>query len=73
MAYSVVSKKNGTTYYLHSKESDSRGGKRLLYFFKKEIKNDSGYHPLDEMPAGWAATESSHTGLPLLTKKAGKA
>ena len=70
MPYSVVSKKNGTTYYLHSKESESRGGKRLLYFFKKEIKDDEGFHALNELPEGYTATESPQTGLPLL-KKAG--
>ena len=68
MPYAVVSKKNGTTYYLHSKESDSRGGKRLLYFFKKELKNDEGFNALDDLPAGYTATESPQTGLPLLKK-----
>ena len=71
MPYSVVSKKNGTTYYLHSKESESRGGKRLLYFFKKELKNDEGFHALDDTSRRiYTATESPQTGLPLL-KKAG--
>lgn len=66
MPYSVKSKKTGTTYYLHSKETDSRGGKRLLYFFAKEVKDGA----LDQLPAGYTVTESSQTGLPLL-KRAG--
>jgi hypothetical protein len=66
MAYSVKSKKNGTTYYLHSKETDSRGGKRRLYFFKKDITDGA----LDKLPEGYTVTESAQTGLPLL-KRAG--
>jgi predicted metal-binding protein len=69
MPYSVVSKKNGTTYYLHSKETESRGGKRVLYFFKKEVTNADGVVPLDTLPDGYEPTESSQTGLPLLTRK----
>lgn len=68
MAYSVVSKKNGTTYYLHSKETDSRGGKRVLYFFKKEVTTDNGVSPLDKLPDGYEPTESPQTGLPLLKR-----
>lgn len=66
MAYSVKSEKTGTTYYLHSRETESRGGKRLLYFFSKEVKDGA----LDKLPDGYAVTESKQTGLPLL-KRAG--
>ena len=66
MPYSVKSKKTGTQYYLHSKETESRGGKRLLYFFSKEVKEGA----LDALPAGYVVTESAQTGLPLL-KRAG--
>lgn len=61
MPYSVKSKKTGTTYYLHSRETDSRGGKRRLYFFAKEI----GEGALDQLPPGYTVTESPKTGLPL--------
>ena len=70
MPYSHKSSKNGTTYYLHSKETDSRGGKRTLYFFAKEVKSGDGTVSLDSVPAGYTVTESSQTGLPLL-KRAG--
>ena len=66
MPYSVKSNKTGTTYYLHSKETDSRGGKRTLYFFAKEVKDGA----LDKLPDGYTVTESPQTGLPLL-KRAG--
>ena len=66
MPYSVESKKTGTKYYLHSRETESRGGKRLLYFFAKEVKEGA----LDALPAGYIVTESAQTGLPLL-KRAG--
>jgi YHS domain-containing protein len=64
MAYSVKSKKTGTTYYLHSRETESRGGKRLLYFFSKEVKDGA----LDKLPDGYTVTESAQTGLPLLKR-----
>lgn len=66
MPYSVKSKKTGTEYYLHSKETESRGGKRLLYFFAKEVKPEGA---LDALPEGYIVTESEQTGLPLLKRK----
>lgn len=65
MPYSVESKKTGTKYYLHSRETESRGGKRLLYFFSKEVKDGA----LDELPKGYVVTESAQTGLPLLKRE----
>ncbi len=64
MPYSVKSKKTGTQYYLHSRETDSRGGKRLLFFFAKEVKEGA----LDALPEGYVVTESTQTGLPLLKR-----
>jgi hypothetical protein len=64
MPYAVQSKKTGATYYLHSKETESRGGKRLLYFFAKEVKEGV----LEELPKGYIVTESAQTGLPLLKR-----
>ena len=69
MAYSHQSNKSGTTYYLHSKETESRGGKRTLFFFSKEVKEaKDGTLPLDAVPEGYTVTESAQTGLPLLKK-----
>ncbi len=65
MAYSVQSKKTGTTYYLHARETESRGGKRKLFFFSKEVKDGA----LDELPSGYVVTESTQTGLPLLKRE----
>ena len=65
MAYSHKSSKNGTTYYLHSRETDSRGGKRRLFFFGKEVKEGA----LDELPTGFKVVESPQTGLPLLKRE----
>ncbi len=64
MPYSVQSKKTGQTYILHGRETESRGGKRLLYFFAKEAKEGA----LDALPAGYIVTESEKTGLPLLKR-----
>lgn len=64
MPYSVKSNKTGTTYYLHYKDTDSRGGKRRLYFFSKEVKDGA----MDALPEGYTVTESAQTGLPLLKR-----
>ena len=73
MPYSHESKKNGTTYYLHSKETESRGGKRTLFFFAKEVKEaKDGTQALDKVPDGYTVTESAQTGLPLLKREGEK-
>ncbi len=64
MPYSVQSKKTGTTYFLHARETESRGGKRLLHFFAKEVKEGV----IDALPEGYVVTESEKTGLPLLKR-----
>ena len=64
--YSVKSKKNGTTYYLHSRTQETKGGKRTLHFFAKEEKDGA----IDALPDGYQVVESEVTGLPLLKKKA---
>lgn len=64
MPYSVQSKKTGTTYFLHARETESRGGKRLLHFFAKEVKDGA----VDALPEGYIVTESEKTGLPLLKR-----
>ena len=65
MPYTYESKKSGTKYYLHAQETESRGGKRTLRFFAKEIKAGA----LDELPEGYTVTENERTGMPMLKKK----
>jgi hypothetical protein len=67
MAFSVVSKKSGKTYYLHLKEQKRpSGGITNLYFFAGEIKEGA----LKELPAAYTVIENERTGLPMLKKKA---
>lgn len=70
MPYCVKSTKSGATYFLHSREKDSSGGKSTLFFFAKQIKRDEGTVALDALPTGYIVIESAQTGLPLL-KRAG--
>jgi hypothetical protein len=65
MAYSVKSKKSGSTYYLHLKELDRSGTTTRLYFFAKEVKPGA----MDQLPAGYNVVENERTGLPFLKKK----
>lgn len=65
MPYSVVSKKTGSTYFLHARTTPTASGSRTLYFFSKEKKDGV----LDALPDGYAVVESEQTGLPLLKKK----
>jgi len=66
MAYSVVSKKSGKTYYLHSKEVTLKGGrKQRIYYFAGQAKEGA----LDALPAGYEVMENARTGLPMLKKK----
>ncbi|OGW81381.1 MAG: hypothetical protein A3G33_00745 [Omnitrophica bacterium RIFCSPLOWO2_12_FULL_44_17] len=65
MAFGAVSKKSGTTFYLHKREVTLRGGrKQMIYFFGKEIKEGA----IDQLPAGYVIGENSKTGLPILKK-----
>jgi hypothetical protein len=65
MAFSVVSKKNGKTFYLHGREQTLKGGQKVkLYYFGGAVKEGA----LDALPAGYVVSENSRTGLPLLKK-----
>lgn len=65
MAFSVVSKKSGKTYYLHHRNQTLRGGQTVtLYYFAGEIKEGA----LDALPPGYVVSENERTGLPLLKK-----
>ncbi|MBM3151163.1 MAG: hypothetical protein FJZ96_02990 [Chloroflexi bacterium] len=65
MAFSYTNKR-GNTYFLHSKTSTSKTGKRTtLFFFAKEKKDGV----LDAVPTGYMVAETAN-GLPVLKKKA---
>jgi hypothetical protein len=66
MAYSVVSKKSGKTYYLHVREQTNKDGKKTkLYFFAREQKEGV----LKALPAGYTVIENERTGLPFLKRE----
>jgi hypothetical protein len=65
MAYSVVSKKSGKTYYLHSKEVTLRGGrKQTIFYFATDVRDGA----LDAVPSGYQVMENARTGLPMLRR-----
>jgi len=67
MAYSVVSKKSGKTYYLHLREQKRKDGNvTKLYFFAGDIKDGA----IDALPDDKEVVENERTGLPFLKKKA---
>ena len=66
MAFSVVSKKSGKTYYLHLKaQKRPDGGTTNLYYFGGEAKEDVQ----EKLPDGYKVIENERTGLPMLKKK----
>ncbi len=68
MAYSVQSKKSGTTYYLFMKDVTLRGGRQqTIYYFTKDEKNPKGT-AVEELPNGYEVMENARTGLPMLRK-----
>lgn len=65
MAFSVVSKKSGKTYHLHSRVTVLKGGReQRIYFFAGEVKEGA----VDALPAGYVVSENERTGLPILKK-----
>jgi YHS domain-containing protein len=65
MSFSSDSKKNGKTYYLHSRQQTLRGGATVtLYYFASA----PGAGAVDALPEGYVVTENERTGLPLLKK-----
>jgi hypothetical protein len=67
MPYSVVSKKSGKTYFLHSRNQKLKGGQQVvLYYFAGE----PGAGAMEELPTGYEVSENTKTGLPLLKKSA---
>jgi len=60
MAFSVISKKSGKTYFLHQRHQELKGGQKVtLYYFGAEAK---------EGAIGYEVSENTKTGLPLLKK-----
>jgi hypothetical protein len=65
MAFSVVSKKSGKTYYLHARLQKLKGGQEVtLYYFAGQ----PGQGAIDGLPQGYKVSENEKTGLPLLKK-----
>jgi hypothetical protein len=65
MAFSVVSKKSGKTYYLHARLQKLKGGQEVtLYYFAGQ----PGSGAIDALPNGYKISENEKTGLPLLKK-----
>ncbi len=65
MAYSVVSKKSGKTYFLHARLQKLKGGQEVtLYYFA----GAPGEGAIDALPSGYVVSENEKTGLPLLKK-----
>ena len=65
MAYTVVSKKSGKTYHLHSRQQKLKGGQEVtLYYFGGEAKAGA----IDHLPEGMEVIENERTGLPMLRK-----
>jgi hypothetical protein len=66
MAYSVVSKKSGKTYHLHTRITTLKGGRQQqIYFFAGQV----GDGACDRLPDGYMVVENERTGLPILKKK----
>jgi hypothetical protein len=64
MAYAHTNSR-GRTYYLHSKTTTLKSGKRqTIYFFAKDVRPDSA---LEAVPAGYMVSESKN-GLPVLKR-----
>lgn len=65
MAFSVVSKRSGKTYFLHARLQKLKGGKEVtLFYFAGEV----GPTAIDQLPDGYVVSENEKTGLPLLKK-----
>ncbi|RIK38177.1 MAG: hypothetical protein DCC55_21895 [Chloroflexi bacterium] len=64
MAYQYTNSK-GRTYYLHSRDTTLKNGKKqTIYFFAKEEKDGA----LNDVPKGYEVSESKN-GLPVLKRQ----
>ena len=65
MAYEFKNSK-GTTYYLHFKDVNLKGGRQQrIYYFARDVRQGA----LDDVPAGYKVMETERTGMPILKKK----
>ena len=65
MSYSVISKKSGKTYFLHSRNQKLKGGQQVMLYYFAGV---AGEGAMDGLPAGYEVCENAKTGLPLLKK-----
>lgn len=68
MAYSVVSKKSGKTFFLHCKHRTLKNGTSLPFYY---FAGTEGEGAADNLPAGYEVMENAKTGLPMLKKAGG--
>jgi hypothetical protein len=65
MAYEFKNSR-GTSYFLHSKQVNLKGGRlQTIYFFARDIRPGA----LDAVPEGYMVQETTKTGMPILKKK----
>jgi hypothetical protein len=65
MAYEFKNSK-GTTYYLHFKDVNLKGGRQQrIYYFARDVREGA----LDDVPAAYKVVETERTGMPILKKK----
>jgi hypothetical protein len=65
MAYEFKNSK-GTTYYLHFKDVNLKGGRQQrIYYFARDIRQGA----LDAVPDAYKVMETERTGMPILKKK----
>lgn len=65
MYLTIVSKKNGNTYYLNSKEVALAGARiQRIYYFSLQPTEFS----IDSIPEGYEAIERVPSGIPVLRK-----
>jgi hypothetical protein len=66
MAYSVISKKSGKTFFLHCKQRILKNGKTLPFYY---FATTQGEGAVDNVPEGYEVLQSEKMALPMLKKK----
>ena len=65
MSFSSASKRNGKTYFLHSRQQTLKGGAVVTLYYFASV---AGAGAMEALPQGYEVTENERTGLPLLKK-----
>ena len=65
MSFSNASKRNGKTYFLHSRQQTLKGGAVVTLYYFASL---AGAGAMEALPQGYEVTENERTGLPLLKK-----